>query len=474
MLSTANLDLRTRLAEVHASIAEHKLRLEELDKTRRTIQRQLDLVVYPVLTLPSEITSNIFLESLPPSLVFPEDVVKAPPNPSNAPLLLLRICRQWRSIAIATPRLWVDLHLNLDTLKWGNELEKAIVEWFRRAGSCPLSFSVWGFYMKSAESKAIRDTLVRYAPQLERVALQLSQRKFKQLVGIGPFPILEQLLITLPFMKMEDDQKLQGLDIFSDAPRLDQLYFGKGAKPSMFSPSRTALTELTCERLSGDEFLDSLELAPSLTQFICSVVPKALKSHKKIITHNHLQTLRLVTTSSVHFLPLVRAPALQDLHLHIDDRNADEDSLLPFLTSASTSLRTFSTGGSIKALKVGWFSAMSGLTEIIFCTPSQAFLPHFVDRLVRPRNPTFLPQLQFLEIADCEFRVDALIPALTSRLTAGDGAARLQTFHWTTPQGFATRTQMPNFHDELKKLVASGMNVGIGPGVGKVNYLHPR
>ncbi|KAJ7166786.1 hypothetical protein C8R46DRAFT_842675, partial [Mycena filopes] len=55
--------------------------------------------VYPILTLrPVEITAEIFIHCLPDT--------PAPPSVRIAPLLLARICRQWRDIVYSTSRLW--------------------------------------------------------------------------------------------------------------------------------------------------------------------------------------------------------------------------------------------------------------------------------------------------------------------------------------------------------------------------------
>ncbi|KAJ6630351.1 hypothetical protein B0H10DRAFT_1649973, partial [Mycena sp. CBHHK59/15] len=56
--------------------------------------------VYPILTLPLEITSEIFSHCLPPNILMVE------PSTSAAPLLLTEICRTWRTIALSTPGLW--------------------------------------------------------------------------------------------------------------------------------------------------------------------------------------------------------------------------------------------------------------------------------------------------------------------------------------------------------------------------------
>ncbi|KAJ6561438.1 hypothetical protein DFH09DRAFT_864274, partial [Mycena vulgaris] len=67
----------------------------------------------PVLTLPSEITAEIFLQCLPDTDVLGEDPVceMAEELESNAPVLLMGVCRAWRDIALATPMLWSTLHV---------------------------------------------------------------------------------------------------------------------------------------------------------------------------------------------------------------------------------------------------------------------------------------------------------------------------------------------------------------------------
>ncbi|KAJ7681219.1 hypothetical protein B0H17DRAFT_912692, partial [Mycena rosella] len=95
----------------------------------------------PVLTLPHEITSEIFIHCLPPSPVFSAQFPDGP-NALEAPLLLLQICKKWSSIAISTPDLWVYLRVNVGRRPPSPQLEKFIEDWFHRAGSRPLSLSV--------------------------------------------------------------------------------------------------------------------------------------------------------------------------------------------------------------------------------------------------------------------------------------------------------------------------------------------
>ncbi|KAJ7113036.1 hypothetical protein C8R44DRAFT_596190, partial [Mycena epipterygia] len=74
--------------------------INSLTIERQHLQAELDRIVYPVLTLPSEITSDIFIQSIPRD---------SNPSRHTAPLLLTQICRQWRAIALATPSLWQSI-----------------------------------------------------------------------------------------------------------------------------------------------------------------------------------------------------------------------------------------------------------------------------------------------------------------------------------------------------------------------------
>ncbi|KAJ7461978.1 hypothetical protein FB451DRAFT_1404472 [Mycena latifolia] len=195
--------------------------------------------------------------------------------------------------------------------------------------------------MGALETEVIRAAVRRHAPQPESVALQLGQWQLKKFMNTGPFPLLQDLAITVIFTEEEEWDvsetiDIWNLEIFSRAPRLEQIYFGRDAFPSMFPfVSTAALSKMTCESpMAVDDFLNLLELAPALTEFTCSVEPDRILYHTAVLTHTHLQTLRLTNYSSTHFLPFVRLPALQDLHLHIEVE-MDSNSFLSFLTHSS-------------------------------------------------------------------------------------------------------------------------------------------
>ncbi|KAJ7649376.1 hypothetical protein DFH06DRAFT_901717, partial [Mycena polygramma] len=79
--------------------------LRENEKRKCDLEVGLSQVVYPVLTLPPEILSGIFVECLP------THEHRARPFPVTPPLSLAQVCRHWRSIALLTSELWSYLDL---------------------------------------------------------------------------------------------------------------------------------------------------------------------------------------------------------------------------------------------------------------------------------------------------------------------------------------------------------------------------
>ncbi|KAJ7235975.1 hypothetical protein C8J57DRAFT_1728387 [Mycena rebaudengoi] len=100
--------LRARLADISTSITRQRKVLEDLERSRADIQRQLNCLLDPISRLPVEISSEIFILCLP-------DYREA--DPTTAPLLLLRICSAWANIARATPTLWDTLNVDFPRAK---------------------------------------------------------------------------------------------------------------------------------------------------------------------------------------------------------------------------------------------------------------------------------------------------------------------------------------------------------------------
>ncbi|KAJ3880130.1 hypothetical protein F5051DRAFT_324440, partial [Lentinula edodes] len=107
------------------------------------VQARSDLLEHRALLsgarkLPVEIISEIFLQCLPE--VDTLSFMRPEPHPDQAPLLLTQVCRSWRSIAIATPRLWSTLIINASN---GSSSHCEITKlWLDRSRNVPLTFTL--------------------------------------------------------------------------------------------------------------------------------------------------------------------------------------------------------------------------------------------------------------------------------------------------------------------------------------------
>ncbi|KAJ7280806.1 hypothetical protein C8J57DRAFT_1124314, partial [Mycena rebaudengoi] len=135
-------DGRSTLSDMRRSISELDARILALEEAlgaakleRQDLQTRLDAYKYPVLTLPTDITSEIFVHFLPP---YPEH---PPPTGPASPEFLAHICQAWREIALSTPRLWRAIELRLPTTSPTRALD-LLRTWVSRSKYCPLSISL--------------------------------------------------------------------------------------------------------------------------------------------------------------------------------------------------------------------------------------------------------------------------------------------------------------------------------------------
>ncbi|KAJ7641191.1 hypothetical protein FB45DRAFT_737567, partial [Roridomyces roridus] len=125
---------RARVVVIDAKIHQLEQRIHALQTELESCQERLDTYKYPVLTLPNEIVSEIFMHFLPPYPTCPRLAGL------GLPTSLTHICREWREIALATPKLWQAFC----TVYTANKAEQTRVmeTWLDRSGSCPLSIQM--------------------------------------------------------------------------------------------------------------------------------------------------------------------------------------------------------------------------------------------------------------------------------------------------------------------------------------------
>ncbi|KAJ7592786.1 hypothetical protein C8J56DRAFT_929485, partial [Mycena floridula] len=95
-------------------------------------------VLAPIRLLPEDMLREIFVNCLPSNK--PANIAI-----TDAPLLLGRICRSWRELALSTPELWASIHVHFlhpfDTIRVQRLYDEAQA-WIARSGTCPLTVAV--------------------------------------------------------------------------------------------------------------------------------------------------------------------------------------------------------------------------------------------------------------------------------------------------------------------------------------------
>ncbi|KAJ7142057.1 hypothetical protein C8R43DRAFT_580367 [Mycena crocata] len=127
---------RALIAHITAQIQDLENFIGTLRIEKNQAQKRLDSYTYPVLNLPNEIFSEIFLHFLP---VYP---LVPPLKGLLSPNLLTHICRKWRDIAHATPALWGAISFQSTEPSHDGEDNQILLPWIIRSRSCTLSIQV--------------------------------------------------------------------------------------------------------------------------------------------------------------------------------------------------------------------------------------------------------------------------------------------------------------------------------------------
>ncbi|KAJ7149623.1 hypothetical protein C8R46DRAFT_1125632 [Mycena filopes] len=123
---------RRRIAEVDAEILALKDALSKVKLERKALKKHLASYIYPVLTLPNEVVSEVFLQTLDksPSL-----------GGRGSPIYLGHICQRWRDIALSTPSLWSTMNLAMRHFRAPQNYLRLLDAWLTRSKDCPLSIT---------------------------------------------------------------------------------------------------------------------------------------------------------------------------------------------------------------------------------------------------------------------------------------------------------------------------------------------
>ncbi|KAJ7780927.1 hypothetical protein B0H16DRAFT_1877749 [Mycena metata] len=257
------IDLRRRLVELNAQILEQKRALRDLQQTRVTVERELrETATYPILTLPVEITTEIF-HRLPFETVYSS----ASELWRNMSPVLAAVCRSWRGIALSTPKLWSTMELSFDSIPSTVIAEPGKVElfvnrWLGRSGECPLSLAFTLHQIDHFPLSRLRTIVHQYAYRTRYIKLDLG--------GLNPMDALQLYSLSFPSLQAASFHGYSNLEthVFGNAPQLHSLHvlpFPEGIVPARFHLPWQQLTTFE----GPVHHLDLFIVAPNLIDVKC-------------------------------------------------------------------------------------------------------------------------------------------------------------------------------------------------------------
>ncbi|KAJ6629864.1 hypothetical protein B0H10DRAFT_1211737 [Mycena sp. CBHHK59/15] len=304
-------------------------RIRGMRRERRGLNKRLSEYAYPVLTLPNEITSEIFLNFLPP---YPD---RPPSTGLLSPILLGQVCRQWREVAFSTPSLWRAMQLELGDDKYYNQSKLHLLkEWLDRSRDCPLSISL--IYSPSTGLRpslpAFIQTILLHRSRWEYVQLKLTFDDLRQIQGEMPF--LRHLTVgfdTFPSEVSPGIAEFPPITVFQEAPRLSTIVLDQQFLPSAMRLPWAQLTTIVSYSLYPYECAEILCNAVKLIDVTFTIHLSEDDILSEVPPLMHLRSLVLRNGDSdgaqgaqMQLLGVLTLPALR--RLEIFDEGFDPDS----------------------------------------------------------------------------------------------------------------------------------------------------
>ncbi|KAJ7639397.1 hypothetical protein FB45DRAFT_426170 [Roridomyces roridus] len=478
-------DLRKHLTRLEAQIIHLRRVLVHAERQRIAVQEQLQKVAtFPVVSLPVEITIQIFTHCLPTI----KELLKSSRHSDlrDPPLVFLGVCRRWRDIALGTPALWSTLQMRFDAIPLQVISEPGVVEgfvdrWLGRAKNRPLSLVLHTDKYEGEDYfdfgiERVRDIIRRHAPRIESLDLYSSRTEMRKLaLDSVAFPLLQRVVVCDVDGWLGDDSA-DPVDVFSNAPLLTRVHLFENTTYSSFVFPALQLTEFE-GRLDDLEFFN---LAPNLITAKCMVdfVPEP----PSVVTHAHLQSLTLAKDESdpsdpMDILPHLILPKLETLDVS-DIKDMDPASISGLVQRSAAKLDTLCITVPNDLYFSRWLGCLGVLNDTLehlsVHSPSSSFLS-LLTILGDPRyeraGPA-LPHLKALSISHAgEIHFGDLVECLTRR------SPRLESFSIRFKAGTflhdeiyheGSRTEIVSI---LSTLAEEGMDIHIGSGGRKEPYV---
>ncbi|KAJ7125437.1 hypothetical protein C8R46DRAFT_80729 [Mycena filopes] len=298
---------RARVAELEAQILQLQDRIRDLEGEKHLTQHRLDRYCYPVLTLPNEITSEIFTHFLP---AFP---LRPPLIGIASPTVLTQICRAWREIAFSTPTLWRAMTIPSSPIIMTFEAKTTMADrWLGRSRSCPLSIEI-GYRWYGTSVSPLLSRIFAEVARLQELKLVFSAPELGAFAACLPatsFPI--PLLRRLELFMFDPDPSLPST-VFRDTPQLRTVVLDDIAA-FHFQLPWSQLTSVTLHRVYPRECVPVLRQTHNLLHCNLSLCDEDTDNTTEPLTLPYLQSLTLQRDSEEPYVGYLDSLTLPVLH----------------------------------------------------------------------------------------------------------------------------------------------------------------
>ncbi|KAK7063512.1 F-box domain-containing protein [Favolaschia claudopus] len=458
----SNSALRERLCDIDAEIEELHAQLARVRAERKMITDALGSIVYPILTLPVEITAEIFAQHV--DELFGQWLVPVVPlhNARSAgPLFLSQVCRAWRSIAINMSSLWCGVRASYNgpiAPDWRNLLEY----WLARAGNQPLYLDL---ARDSSQSALLYSTVAPYSSQLRALECCLPTPTSRPVDTIrGRLPLLRQLTVWLRAGAEFDESDMSLVTTFSDAPDLRKVVI-KYLPLRWISIPFAQLTHLTLLGQTIAEGIEALHQSPNLEDLSLDLRGPLGEIRPIPVTLNRVRELRLPNdfewTGS--YLPYLTLPGLRSLEVMSEySREDDVVALSDFLQRSQCTLDSLSLYCDYR-IATSALEAMGnvGRLTIYNIDWSTSHLEQFLGRFTS--DLTFLPTLRSLHLLYCETTIPyaEVVDLLSARWCNPQDVTRLESFRFIRERGETDDEPSAAIQAKLRCMIDEGLDIRI-------------
>ncbi|PPQ93431.1 hypothetical protein CVT25_004505 [Psilocybe cyanescens] len=363
----------TQFTQLEAKIAEMIANLEKMLGERRQIQTEINQTHDPILRrLPREIASLIFNFAIIPNIWSTELRIKPSKSEMMAPLYLGAVCKAWRELAWATPRLWTSVYAyvegqdNFTGLSTINESKLDIfLQWISRTGQLPLSVQLRGTapyhdsddepeYDEDEMEEMLEnnlgpfiDVLNNYSGRLQNLALFCPVSLLQLFTGNSRGTPLLRCLFLKPWSFDYDplDEALFSIAARQPQPQVISI---DNLRLISVDIDWSNLTDLLAKSFSVQECLEVLKHAPRLKHCDFRVVDLDPTDHTlhPPVQHTTIESLSVGAVDDNYIVLIfdkLTLPALRSLAITLESQwtKIPCDDLASFLERSSCILKSF-------------------------------------------------------------------------------------------------------------------------------------